>query len=145
MRRNGFTLLEVLVVIAILGILMGIVFSTLSASRARALVRDTAQKIGSDLSRARSSSQRRSQDSSLTLAGDGRSYTLSLSGTTTTQTLPDGITVQSIGSSPTVITYKAPFGELGSSSGSIWQVSRNNTSIYIKVIGVTGKVGVYAE
>lgn len=146
-RTHGYTLLELLVVIAVIGILAGIGFSVLSGARARAVVRDTAQQITADLNRARSSAQRSNQDASLVLAGDGKSYALTLAGADTTFTLPSGLTVQSVNTDPaeTTATYTAPYGELSGSTGRLWKVSSAAATVYVKTVGVTGKANVYAN
>lgn len=144
-RLQGYTLLELLVVLTILGILLGV----LSVNSLRSLrvtqLQEGGVQLATDLERARTVAQRDSQDATVTLASPAagvalESYSVTLSGTTRTYTLPNGLRVAPYGSTNTV-TFNAPHGEL-SAPGVVWVVSSPiiGDQLYVKTVGVTGKV-----
>lgn len=144
MNRQGFTLLEVLVVLAIIGILMGILGWSSIRSIRTAELREAATQVATDFRRARSQAQRGSADVVLVLPGSdgGTSYTAH----TVNKTLPNNVKVickTTCGSGTTTnITYQAPYGELGA-AGSVFTVKSPMSGINdleIRIVGVTGKV-----
>jgi prepilin-type N-terminal cleavage/methylation domain-containing protein len=157
-HRQGFTLIEVLVVLAIVGILLGIVlFNSLSAQR-KTQLRDAATQLAADLNRARGQAMRTSTDAKVTLcssltacstppAGKTAYYQTNWSGDgAVTKTLPSGVQVAIYGSSAASITYGAPNGEV-SGNGLLWTVSSPATTavLYLKAVGLTGKVIISAD
>ena len=151
-RTSGFTLLELLIVIAIIGVLSGVLFYFSARAVYATQLRDGAVQILTDLRQARSQAQRTTQDSTVTLDA------------TTTLAAPKSTYTTSWGSSPQTpitralgnlirvapytpvtstksITYSAPYGE-ASATGIIWEISsaRISTKFYVKAVGVTGKV-----
>lgn len=159
MRRHapGFTLLEILIVLAILGILMGIFGLSYMRSIRAAEVREGANQIAADLRAARASAQRQSQNASLRWA-DGMaalttySILIPSAPAAQTRTLPRGVTFRCVtnGGCPAAsagvrtLTYSAPYGEMTSTiSGTRFVVESqtpNIPSIEVRVVGVTGRV-----
>ncbi|WP_040383516.1 prepilin-type N-terminal cleavage/methylation domain-containing protein [Deinococcus apachensis] len=151
MTRHGFTLVELLIVLAILGILMSIFSVSYLRSIRAAEVREGAGQIAADLRAARSSAQRQSMPGAFKWAGTGSltSYTLELpSGTATPKTasLPRGVTFRCLDGCPSTRTlvYNAPYGEMTSAiNGTRFIVESqapNIPSIEVRVVGVTGRV-----
>lgn len=149
MRTKGFSLLELLVVLVILGLLGALGFITLRESINRTQVREVATRLAADLAQARSSAQRYSRPSQLEVAPDGKSYTLTLrqgaaDQLVETYTVPAGITLEAVGSTPTQITYTAPLGEITSNNAAAFaaevKLNRTTYSRVVRAIGVTGKV-----
>lgn len=138
-RHAGFTLLEILVVMTIIGILMGIFgVSYMRQVRVQRL-NEAAATVYAELNRARGASQRQSVNQPITWtattlsAGAGRSVTL-----------PNGasfVTTPVIG-----LTYTAPHAELvvpGGGAGG-WRLeivdSTGTLHTAVDAVGVTGKV-----
>lgn len=145
-RQNGFTLLEVLAVLAIVGILMGIFGWNLIRSIRTAELREAATQVATDLRRARSQAQRGSADVTLILPGTAGSATYTVNGVG--KTLPNKVkllckTASACGADATInVVYQAPYGELGA-TGSVYTVRSPISGIddlEIRIVGVTGKI-----
>lgn len=150
-HRHGFTLLEILIVLAILGILMGIFGMSYLRSIRAAEVREGANQIAADLRAARSAAQRRSSPGTFRWAGVGSltGYTVEIpSGTATPKTaiLPRGVTFRCLDGCPTsrTLTYSAPYGEMTTTiNGSRFIVESqtpNIQAVEVRVVGITGRV-----
>lgn len=148
--RGGFTLLELLLVCAIIGILGGVGILNLRNAIDQSRLRDGASQFAASLQRARSSAQRYNRDSVLTLVGTSTtatSYTLRVNGQTAQQAvtyrLPQGVQITSPSTATKTITYTAPFGEV-TAAASVAQytvgLSGKDNKLYVKLIGLTGKV-----
>ena len=145
-RARGFTLLELLLVCAIIGILSGLGVMSLRNAILNARLSEGSAQLAADLQRARSSAQRYNRDSVFSISGSpATSYTLTLNGgttnggTTQTRALPPDVKLTT---TARTITYTAPFGELG--VGDLKLIlempERTDKTRVIKVLGVTGKV-----
>ena len=146
MKQDGFTLLELIIVIAIIGILSGIFGWNLIRNIRTAELREAANQVATDLRRSRSQAQRSSSNVVLVLpnsAGDTK-YKVDA----TWQDLPNGVLMlckTTCGSGTTTnVTYQAPYGELGAgATGSAYTLKSpmNGVSdLEIRIVGVTGKV-----
>lgn len=146
MNRQGFTLLELLVVLGIIAILTGAFSLNLIRSIRTAELREVATQVATDFRRARSQAQRGSRDVVLVLPGTagGTSYKVD----TVQKVLSKGVKVfckTTCGSGATTnVTYQAPYGELGAgATGSVYTVRSPVSGIAdleIRIVGVTGKV-----
>ncbi|BBN96334.1 putative pilus assembly protein [Deinococcus grandis] len=148
--RAGFTLVELLIVLAILGILMSIGFSSLLRQIRTNEVADGARQFGGDLTVLRDGAQRHSVSSGLNwntaASGDLTTYTLTNNGQTSSRTVNSKVKITCIEPvatvcTPRTLTFNAPFSEM--SSGAVFRVQHAISSIppiYVKVTGVTGKV-----
>ncbi|ULH16793.1 type II secretion system GspH family protein [Deinococcus sp. KNUC1210] len=146
---QGFTLLEVLVVIAIIGILAGALVALSARNYRKSQLRDGAVQLMTDLNRARSLAQRSSFDSTVQIMGQlgapSSTYTTLWGGgaTPVTRSLPTSVQVAPLSSaaSARTLTYSAPYAETDS-IGTLWEVSSSGSSdrLYLKAVGVTGKV-----
>jgi prepilin-type N-terminal cleavage/methylation domain-containing protein len=145
---SGFTLLEMILVIAIVALIMAIGFSTFSRESRIAIVRQQSVELQADLESLRSASIRYNRDATFER----------LSSTSYRLTLPTGDPA-----APRVVTrdwtstgvsysggenlrYRAPNAELQSftfaplTSVNEFELSLSNIVYYVKVLGVTGKV-----
>ena len=148
MHRDAFTLIEMLVVLAIIGILAGIFGWSLLSSIRKAELREAANQVASDFRRARSQAQRGSADvvvdwtldaggkiSSYSVAGQSRPVVNRVSMSCTTGCGSGSSTINKV-------TYTAPYGELGA-TGNVFTLRSPMTSlpsIEVRIVGVTGKV-----
>ncbi len=139
--RKGFTVLELLIVCAIIGILIAVGFVSFRGAIDRSRLSEASAQVVADLQRVRSAAQRYNQNASFTTAGKTvTSYTVSLGGQNLTYTLPAGTQLAS--SDKLNLTYSAPFGEVGMTNTDLTlslQKQPTQTRV-IKVLGVTGKV-----
>lgn len=141
---NGFTLLELLVVISIISIIAAVLFVNLIRSIRAAELRDTANQIVADLRKARSKAQRGSDTYTLTFPGTSGGKTYTADGIS--KTIPSTMTLScksNCGSTPTVnVNYSAPYGEVND-AGKIFNIKSSFSGVSgfdIKVFGVTGKI-----
>lgn len=140
---KGFTLLELLIVIAIIGILSGLGVLTLRDAIQAARLNEGSAQLAADLQRARSGSQRFNRASTFTLTGSpATSYTVTINGQAVTRTLPEGIRITTTADARSII-YNAPFGEISSGvAGMILKVNLagHGETREVRVLGTTGKV-----
>lgn len=157
--QAGFTLIEVLIVLGIIGLLAGVLgyYSFIWVQTSR--LREAAQQVVADLQRARSQAQLTSEDSEVALCSTiSSNCTPSTTNTvyTTkwgnsgmgvgsgTRQLPYGIMLSSVNASigSGYLKYSAPYAETDA-TGPVWQVTSPASAVrplFIKVVGVTGKV-----
>lgn len=158
-RHSGFTLLELLVVLTVIGVLMGLFGAGYLRSIRAGEVRQGAAQIAADLRAARSSAQRQSQNASFAWAdgmGTLSSYTLSLPSGTSARTLPNRVTFRCVsgGGCPAAssgvrtLTYLAPYGEMTSTINGLRLLVESTTpnvpALEVRVVGVTGRVMITA-
>lgn len=152
-RQDGFTLLELLIVMAIVAILAGIAAAALNRTIRNNQIAEGAQALAASFQSARNSSQRDSTGAVIAWAGTGTnqsfsSYTVTRGSQIRTQGLPTGIiakcvllgTLTACGTNS--LSYNAPYAEV--TNGAIFQVSHSTDAsarpLFVKVGGVTGKV-----
>ena len=146
-HQTGFTLVELIIIIAILGIVAGLFSLSFLRSIRTAELREVATQIAVDLRRARSQAQRGSAAMTVTMPGTASAT----SGATAyavgpvQKNLPTRVRVYCSGNcgvASTDVTYQAPYGELGG-TGYVFRVRSSMAGISdveIRVVGVTGKV-----
>ncbi len=139
--QKGFTIIELLLVCAIIGILSAVAAPNYMAARNRARVNEATAQLAADLQRARSSAQRSNTTASLTWV-DKSNYRTLINGVTVTRTLPENVEI--VAPANTTVSYSAPFGEVGGAAPVTFSVSlygRSNVKPReVRVIGTTGKV-----
>lgn len=142
-RQSGFTLIEILVVIAIVGILMSLGIVNYIRNVQAAEVRDAAALITSQLRQARAQAQKDSVDMKMSWNAAGQYGLAPASGTATLRDLPKGVRLRCKttceGSS---VTFGAPFGELRSATGTVFEIVSPHAGIRsyeVRLVGVTGK------
>ncbi|UBV42653.1 prepilin-type N-terminal cleavage/methylation domain-containing protein [Deinococcus taeanensis] len=134
---QGFTLLEALLVLSILGIMLGVgAYSMLAYLGSRQLQEGSAQ-LASDLERVRSGALRYNTSATFELL-DARSYRLTINGAAVTAVLPYNLTLQN---APLTLTYSAPYSELSSAPVTLLlRHPRTTRTAQLRTVGVTGKV-----
>jgi type IV pilus assembly protein PilA len=114
--KLGFSLVEMLIVLAVLGILMGIGTPSYFRWRASTAVRQAAVQLAQDIDGQRSEARR--SNSATTVVVSSNSYSLGA----VSKSVPAQVTLQADSSSP--ISFEPPYG----------------TTSTVRVVGVTGKV-----
>ena len=142
MDKRGFSLLELLIVCAIIGILVAVGFVSFRRATQQARLTEASTQIVADLQRARSAAQRYNQNALFsTTEKTTTNYTISLDGKNRTYTLPTGTQLVASGDKLS-ISYSAPFGEVGATNVEMTVSLQNQPTETrkVKVLGVTGKV-----
>ena len=94
MRTRGFTLIELMVALAVAGVLMGLAVPSFFESTARARLQGAINELAIDLQYARSEAVRERAPVSLTVAASGASYTIAnATRTLKAVTLPTGVSL----------------------------------------------------
>ncbi|WP_291426073.1 prepilin-type N-terminal cleavage/methylation domain-containing protein [Deinococcus sp.] len=143
MRSQGFTIVELLVVISIIGIMVLVFTLNLLSSYRGVQLRDAATQIASDLKKARSNSQKISTQISITMPGTngGATYTV---GSSPAVTLANGIMIYcktNCNPSSGTFAYQAPYGVI-MPVGSVFTIRSpygNVAPLELRLSGVTGK------
>ena len=152
-RTSGFTLLEILMALFIVGILLASMITGLDRLARANQLREVAAAFAADLNRMRDAAIKRNITSTLVVNPTSRSYTVQV-GTDPSQTvnLPNGFLVSGVtdnngtwtatNTNQWTVAYQAPYGEIDATpSGFRFQRSANDGSPrVVRVVGVTGKV-----
>lgn len=138
--QAGFTLLELLMVIAVLGLVGGMFTYTMMRSLKRGELRDAAYQMVTDLRRTRANAQKTGLASTLTLSAGQTTYTTQTVGSAPVNyTLPHAVKAVAARGGLSV-RYQPPFGTIDT-TGNIWALQNAmGMTLYVKVVGLTGKV-----
>lgn len=149
---QGFTLIEILVVIAILGILMAIGFGNYTRWRANSAVMEGAQQFARDVDRTRTSAKRENtcwliQPSSLTdptttyeLQKFATAECTGTASSTQTRNMPAGTQIRYSSGNPKSVGFSPPYGTTDSSPNEYTVIWKNDSSIK-RVVRVTSVLG----
>ncbi|ALW88272.1 GspH/FimT family pseudopilin [Deinococcus actinosclerus] len=143
-RTQGFTLLELLLVIAILGVIAGVLGWSLLGSLRASQLRDAAAQLSADLRAARSTALKSGQNVTVTTTLNAGSYTVQRGADTRTLTLPNSVQVSA--QTAAAVQYRAPSGTTDG-AGVIWTLRHpaSGQLTQVKIVGLTGKVIVRAN
>jgi len=138
-HTQGFTLLELLLVIAILGIIAGIFGWSLLGNLRATQLRDAATQIGADLRAARSATLKSGQSTTVTTTLNASTYTVTRGADTRTLNLPGGVQVSA--QTAAAVQYRAPSG-VTDGTGTIWTLRHpaGGRLMQVRIVGLTGKV-----
>jgi type IV pilus assembly protein PilA len=138
MKPRGFSLLEILLVVAVMGILVGAGAMSFLRYQRVLVVREAAAQLSTDLLALRTQSRRVSQNRSFSATVNTRNYTSNGVG----KTLPVGVTFTQV---PTTVTFTAPYGLVsGTTSVGFVLQGLGGHSMQVSVVGASGKVVVRA-
>ncbi len=137
MQRSGFSLTELLLVLAILGVVLATGYVSLNPLVKRSRIGEAAAAVAGSLQRARSYAQRSNLAASWVRTGTA-TYRLTLGTETIDAKLPAGLSfVQPpVGSG---VSYSAPYGEIDAVPHRI-TIRGNGFEADVRIVGVTGKV-----
>jgi len=145
LKRSGFTLLEGLVVLAVLGILLAIATPSYLRWRANTVTNEAALQFARDIERTRTEAKRRNTRMRIELTSNTAAqgyFRIDLaSGARTSISLPPGVRLEPLGASMGA-TFSPPYGTTDAPLRSFAVFWQNDASITrtIRVVGVTGKV-----
>lgn len=137
--RRGATLLELLVALAVFGLLAALGGLWVTGLREEVRLREAASQFALDLQRARAEARRQSRNWQVEV-GSGGQYRIGPQGTLAQRSLPHGAVFQGTGR----VTFQAPYGTLDVPNYS-FAVALGNRQLRVNVVGLTGKVVVRRE
>lgn len=138
-KAEGFTLLELLAVLAVVGLLAGLAAPAIVGNIRRANLAEAATVVYAELNRARSLSQRKSEDQAVTWTADSIS-----AGAGRTVLLPNGARI--VTPAAAGHRYTAPHGEFLTPGGGVGGLrlelvdASGQWKTAVDAVGVTGKV-----
>lgn len=144
MNKKGFTLLEIMVAVAILAVLVGIAIPNYLTWNARYTFKDTARNLSSNLTLSKLNAMSRNSPVTLTLQANGALVEYVTTGNVIpSETFPEDVSVG--GGLPVSVTFN-PFGQrtsggAGNQSVTLDSVSQPGTR-YIITVTASGKITV---
>ena len=143
-RELGFSLLELLIVTAIVSVVIAGSLGKYQDFRIRSLVQEAAQQVATDIEKERFASQRFNEERGIVVdINNPNQYSLN----TITHYLPKGVTLTKAGRSKSV-TFYPPYGTTGASERTFlvsWENKPERYYRFVRVVGVTGKVIIQDE
>ncbi|GAA0511117.1 prepilin-type N-terminal cleavage/methylation domain-containing protein [Deinococcus depolymerans] len=138
-HTQGFTLIEILIVIAVLGIALAIAGNSLLGYLQSQQMQEGARQVAGDIERVRSGAMRYNKDATFEVISS-TSYRMTVNDVAETVTLPYGLQVTSTPAN-VKLTYSAPYSELsGAAATIVVKRSSGTTQKTLRTVGVTGKV-----
>ncbi|GGR61742.1 hypothetical protein GCM10008959_24660 [Deinococcus seoulensis] len=145
-RTQGFSLIELLVVMAIVGILSAVLFVSSARGIRQQQLREAGTQLLADLNSARTQATQSSTATSVTLTSTAYAtpkatyVTVWPQSGSGTRTLPNDVMVAPVATYANTITYVAPYAESSVPGGAVWILSNKlGETLYIKLLGTTGK------
>lgn len=145
--QNGISLLELLIVLAVLGLLLGVGLVSLGAYRQSLVVREAATQVATELQGIRQQARRQSLNFSFQAVEGGNTYK---AGRTTelaslpSRSLPPGVVFQRVPAGGGGVTFLAPYGVVDAANRTFTLRGPGNRVLNVHVVGSTGKVVVRA-
>lgn len=144
LREVGFSLIEFLIVIAVIAILVGIAAPNYLRWRATTITAEAAQQFARDVDRLRTEAKRENLKKKVAVpTSEGTSYDIIdvESGDTRTVSLPGGTIIAPLGAS-TEFTFSPPYGTTDAPlrSFEVRWIADPDIKRTVRVVGVTGKV-----
>ena len=143
-QNLGFSLLELLIVVAIIGVVSAGSIGHYQNFRIQSIIREATQQVATDIEKERFASERFNEERGLVVdLNNPNQYILN----GITKYLPKGIELTKAGRSKSV-TFYPPYGTTGASERTFLVAWKNKPERYyrfIRVVGVTGKVIIQDE
>ncbi|RDI95150.1 prepilin-type N-terminal cleavage/methylation domain-containing protein [Meiothermus sp. QL-1] len=146
MSREGLSLLELLVVLAVLGILLGVGFVSLRAYRESLVLREAATQVATELMNIRQQARRQSANFTFQAAQGGSTYRVGQTSRLATlppRSLPAGVVFQAVPQGGSV-TFYAPYGLVSAANSTYALKGPGGRVLQVNIVGSTGKVVVRA-
>lgn len=144
---NGVSLVEFLIVVAVLGILLGVGFVSLRSYQQSLAIREAATQVATELLNIRQQARRQSVNFSFQASANSNTYRVGRTSelaSLPSKSLPPGVVFQSVPPGGTV-RFDAPYGIVTSgANGSYVLRGPGNRVLNVNVVGRTGKVVVRA-
>jgi type II secretory pathway pseudopilin PulG len=138
---------EFLIVLAVLGILLGVGFVSLRSYQQSLIIREAATQVATELLNIRQQARRQSLDFSFQTSAGSNTYrvgrTSDLS-SLTSKSLPPGVVFQSVPTGGGSITFLAPYGIVNAANRTFALQGPGNRVLNVHIVGSTGKVVVRA-
>ncbi|MFN3390807.1 MAG: Tfp pilus assembly protein FimT/FimU [Meiothermus ruber] len=145
--QRGISLVEFLIVLAVLGILLGVGFVSLNAYRQSLVIREAATQVATELLSIRQQARRQSLNFSFQASAGGSTYKVGRTSELallTSKPLPAGVVFQSVPSGGGSITFMAPYGIVNAANRTFALRGPGNRVLNVHIVGSTGKVVVRA-
>ena len=143
-RIQGFSLLELLIVVAIFGVVIAGSLGHYQNFRIQSLIRESSQQVATDLEKERFASERFNEERGLVVdLNNPNGYILN----GVTKYLPKGVEMTKAGRSKSV-TFYPPYGTTGAAERTFlisWSNRPERYYRFVRVVGVTGKVIIQDE
>lgn len=130
--------------LAVLGILLGVGFVSLSAYRQGLVIREAATQVATELLSIRQQARRQSLDFTFEASAGGHTYKVGRTNELTSKPLPSGVVFQSVPSGGGRITFLAPYGTVSAPNRTFTLRGPGNRVLNVHIVGSTGKVVVRA-
>ncbi|GIW33609.1 Tfp pilus assembly protein FimT/FimU [Meiothermus sp.] len=144
---KGVSLVEFLIVLAVLGILLGVGFVSLRSYQESLAIREAATQVATELLNIRQQARRQSVNFSFQADANSSTYGVGPSSSLPQlpqKTLPQGVTFQSVPAGEGRVTFLAPYGIVDVANRTYVLQGPGNRILNVHIVGSTGKVVVRA-
>jgi len=144
---KGISLLELLIVLAVLGILLGVGFVSLRSYQESLAIREAATQVATELLSIRQQARRQSVNFTFQATASSSTYKAGRTSDLASladKALPRGVVFQSVPSGGGSITFIAPYGIVSAPNRTFRLRGPGNRVLEVHIVGSTGKVVVRA-
>jgi len=145
--RKGISLVEFLIVLAVLGVLLGVGFVSLRSYRQSLIIREAATQVATELLNIRQQARRQSLDFSFQASAGSNTYRVGRTSDLAllaNKPLPPGVVFQSVPLGGGSVTFMAPYGIVNAANRTFRLRGPGNRVLDVHIVGSTGKVVVRA-
>jgi len=144
---KGISLLELLVVLAVLGILLGVGFVSLRSYQEGLIIREAATQVATELLNIRQQARRQSVNFTFQATASSSTYKVGRTSDLASladKSLPRGVVFQSVPAGGGSITFIAPYDIVSAPNRTYRLRGPGNRVLEVHIVGSTGKVVVRA-
>lgn len=144
---KGISLLELLIVLAVLGILLGVGFVSLRSYQESLTLREAATQVATELLSIRQQARRQSVNFTFQATASSSTYKAGRTSDLASladKALPRGVVFQSVPPGGGSITFIAPYGIVSAPNRTFRLRGPGNRVLEVHIVGSTGKVVVRA-